>query len=192
MPCRQRLGRSIRSEEHEKESIVKRFQVLAILLLVDAAVFATPFGREHWDDAALSFAAFFAGALLFISLALIPSWQTLAPKAYLESFGAFLPFAAPLTPLLGASAFAFILAVLARNSSHVLVPAMGVAIGGLLCVFALSLAVNLPINMRVLRGRDSISTEDIVNLRNRWAMGHRVRTVAGVVAFFALLAGLGR
>ena len=171
--------------------IVKRLQLLAILL-VDFVAFATPFGRQHWGDAALSFAAFFAGALLFISLALIPSWETLAPKAYLETFAAFLPFADPMTPLLGASAFAFMLAVIARNWNQALVPAMGVAIGAFLCVFALSLAVNLPINRRVLRGRDSLSAEEIVNLRNRWAMGHRARTVAGVVAFFALLAALGR
>jgi hypothetical protein len=131
---------------------VKRFQLLAILFL-DAAAFATPFGREHWDDAALAFTGFFAGALLLISLALIPSWEALAPKAYLESFAAFLPFAGLLANLLGVSAFAFMLAALARSWSHVLLPAMGVAIGGLLCVFALSLAVNLPINVRSARTR---------------------------------------
>jgi hypothetical protein len=166
---------------------MRRLSLLAILL-ADFAAFATPFGRTHWLDAARAFAAIFVGGLVFISLSLIPSWRRLDPKVYIESFSTLLPFADPLMPLLGASSLVLTLAAFARASHDSNAPpALGVAIAGIVCVFALSMATNVPINARVLRLQSSLSVAEIVHLRKKWAVFHWARTAVSLVALFALL-----
>jgi hypothetical protein len=164
-----------------------------LVVLANVVAFATPLGRAHWIGVALAFGAVFVSGLVFISLILIPHWRRLDPKIYLEQFATFLPIAAPVIPLLGASCFVLAFAAFADQWHNARAPfALGVAINGMLLVLVLSLTINVPINMTVLRRPGSLAISEIVDLRKKWAVAHWARTVCALIALLALIAALDR
>jgi uncharacterized membrane protein len=170
---------------------MKTMSRLAVLLvlLADGVAFGTRTGRAHWIDEAVGLAFLFVFGLVFILAILIPKWRRLEPKVYLETFAAFLPLAAPLLPLLGASEFALTFGALDRQWHEPGAPlSLCVAIVGIVGVLVPSVVINVPINMKVLRRPDSLSVSEIVDLRKKWATGHAARTGFGLVALLALFA----
>jgi uncharacterized membrane protein len=171
---------------------MSRLAVL-LLLLADGVAFGTRTGRAHWIVEAIGLAFLFVFGLVFILAILLPRWQLLQPTVYLATFAAFLPLAAPLLPLLGASEFALTFGALARQWHEPGVPlSLLVAIVGIVGVLVPSVVINVPINMNVLRRSDSLSVSEIVDLRTKWATGHAVRTGFGLVALLALFAAGAR
>jgi Domain of unknown function (DUF1772) len=172
--------------------MIARLAVL-LVLLADWAAFGTRTGRAHWIDEALGLAFLFVFGLVFILVILIPRWRRFEPKIYLETFAAFLPLAAPLLPLLGASEFAITLGALDRQWHEPGAPlSLCVAIVGILGVLVPSVVINVPINMKVLRRPDSLSVSEIVDQRKKWAIGHAARTGFALVALLALFAARSR
>jgi hypothetical protein len=132
-----------------------------------------------------------AGAMLLIGTALIPYWASLRPPAYRSSFAA-MDLGRTMLVLGGASfvvsaaAFALIMRQPGATRRFVAVSAVCWAIPTLAYPFVFE-----PLNLQIASNAP-LTSDQILNLLDRWQVLHWLRIALGLIAFVSMLAALNR
>jgi uncharacterized membrane protein len=134
-----------------------------------------------------------AGGLAFMDWVVARAWRTLPARSYVALHQALNRTAEPYMPMLAATSIvgATVLLFSWLASGALLSAALaGVTTLGLIAFVLVTARGNVPINRRVATWSASAPPLYWAVLRDRWIRLHRLRTLAAVTAFLALVASI--
>lgn len=133
-------------------------------------------------------AGLFAGGLIMVMWAIVPSWQIMRPEEWLRNQQCIGPYIDRYMPLLDGIAVISTLLLLFFCWPRSGPVAWSIAaLLSLVAVALISQLVNVPINRQVHSWSIDLLPAHSLQLRRKWIIWHAVRTSAGIVAFIALL-----
>lgn len=130
----------------------------------------------------------FAGGMVLVMLAIVPAWLGMTPEQWAFNQQQIGPYIDRYMPILdGVATLGAIFLVIQHWS--VPAPAITALLGmlGLISVAVISQAINVPINRHVRSWSLNALPPECLRMRERWIVWHAIRTLAGIVAFIALL-----
>ncbi len=137
---------------------------------------------------ALSSAGLFAGGLVMVMCAIVPSWRVMLPEEWVRNQQYVGPYIDRYMPLLDVVAVLSTLLLLRFFWSNFASMVWSItALLGFIAVALISQLVNVPLNRQVRTWPDLALPTHALQLRRGWIIWHAIRTAFGIVAFIALL-----
>ncbi len=127
------------------------------------------------------------GGLFFVNMAVVPTFMTLSTGRYAEFHHVLDRYSYPYMPLLTFSTVLLALCELWFTQSSWQLISRIIGIACIASVALISILVHGPLNRRIRTWQPDKQLEHLSEMRARWIMGHRVRTVMAFIGLIALL-----
>jgi len=127
------------------------------------------------------------GGLFFVNMAIVPTFLALSTERYVEFHHVLDRFSDPYMPILTFSTALLGLGELWFTPSPWLFASRLIGVICIASVAVISILVHGPLNRRIRTWQPDKHLEHLTELRSKWVMGHRVRTVIAFIGLVALL-----